>query len=380
MRISWRRTRASALVAAMTMLAIGRAGAEQVAPYPIEAGEWYLGVAGGVEYFGVPTYKSLQLYQDDRSITGTNEITVTGSKGYMIEHDFHSLELVPAIHFGYGFGKDAESGVWRLEFSVNGMMRDESSYQEIIDIPSKQYNLELPDGSTQKVSAFPMYRPIDGKDNKDDTDATYWYSGPVYFESFEIEEKVANGDINLYFDTRKSSWLFSRGMSLGYQYFSQDIQHEYATPLPLLDPAITDVGYYFAYSSVGHSVTSKFHYSVGYEMLPGWSVFTNAKFGVGFQFINLEGSQNAPCLQTCDLADTYTRGTREIDINDTKFHYDVRLGLGSSGRLGPFRLTINGGGTYIGGWTTPRETESGVELATSSGFGYFGRVSLDIAF
>lgn len=56
------------------------------------------------------------------------------------------------------------------------------------------------------------------------------------------------------------------------------------------------------------------------------------------------------------------------------------MGFGTSFRLGPIRLTAHGGGTNVGGWTTPREKEQKVKLATSSGFGYFATATASLVF
>ncbi len=380
MGILWQRTRGCLLIAAISWLTVFAAHANQVAPRPIEQGEWYLGVFGGVERMTAPEFKALELFKDDRG-GGGGPITIVDQEGYLLERRVKATELIPGFHFGYGFGKGPEDAVYRVEFSAEAFDRKESYFDASTTPAADGFFV---DGD--EVGLFARYAPIDGKDNEDDTDAAYLYNGAVIDEILNFKEQSRNTNVSLYFDSRNGPWVFSRGVSVTYAYLFQKIDHEYQDPTLLGTPGIgqeSDYTFRFRYRSRNHTVGSRLHYSVGYEIVKGWSIFTHARVSLAAKHINLKGRQDAPCLTTCDPVagnDIFTPGTRKIDINDWKFAYDARMGLGTSARLGPIRLTVHGGGTRVGGWTTPREFEKGVGIGTSAGWGYFGTASLDVVF
>ncbi|MBW2724753.1 MAG: hypothetical protein JRE71_10220 [Deltaproteobacteria bacterium] len=368
-----------AMTAAISLMAISSSG-EEVAPRPIEYGEWYLGASGGIERIRTPEFKALRLYVDNSAVTGNNTVTIEDPQGYLLEHRIKSSEKIPAVYFGYGFAEGAaEDAVYRVEVSLEAYDRKESFDDDFIPLPDETFAIDAPPPD-ERAGLLPYYIPIDGKGNADD-DAAYLSDSPILFEEFKIKEYSRSGSLSLYFDSRNGPWVFSRGVSVSYSYLKQEIDHEYITLLPLNDPAITDPTSFFRYRSKSHSVGSRLHYSAGYEVVQGWSIFTHGRFGFFARYTDLEGKQDAPCLTVCDLTgDVYTRGTRKIEIDAWKFAYDVRMGFGTSLRVGPIRLTAHGGGTRIGGWTTPREKENGVKIATSGGWGYFATASAGIAF
>jgi hypothetical protein len=96
----------------------------------------------------------------------------------------------------------------------------------------------------------------------------------------------------------------------------------------------------------------------------------------------LEGFQDAPCLTTCVLSSPFdfTRGTRKIELNETDFAYDARLGVGVTYRLWLLRITGEGGGTRIGGWATPRRDGGEIMLDRDGGWGWYWRGTATVAF
>ncbi len=142
-----------------------------------------------------------------------------------------------------------------------------------------------------------------------------------------------------------------------------------------------DTRFEYAYKTKTHHVGSRLSYSVGWEFLPGTTIFTTGRVGLFAKYSTIKGRQKAPCLTTCDIDGLdLTPGTRKLDKDDWKFAYDAQMGLGASIRIFVLRLTAHGGGTYIGAWTSPRENPEGVDLGKDGGWGYFANATATFAF
>jgi hypothetical protein len=382
------------LTAATLCLAAYVAEAEQVAPQPIEPGEWYIGASAGVERVAGSRFRALELYKDDSEQAGNGKVTLVDPEGYLINHRIEAEEFIPEIHIGYGLKSSSKRNLFtRIELSTEGFNRSEGRFTAISTPALSGYFVgnTTPPPATVEVGLDARYGPIDGQGNADD-DASFMFggvTGSVVDERFELKEYSRAATVSAYIDSQSGPWLFTRGISITYGYLYQKINHEYFHPGLLgvggLGLEKEDVGYFFQYRNTSHSGGAKFNYSIGYEILDGLSIFTLGRVTLLGMQSTLKGTQNAPCLTVCDItgdvADyVLTRGSRSHRESDLHFAYDARFGLGVSARLGPVRLTAQGGGTRVSGWPGSRETERGVRLSYSDAWGYFATTGVDLAF
>ncbi len=380
----WKR----ALITALLLMTSGAlvatsAMAREVAPRPIEAGEWYFGATAGFEEFEGPDFKAIGIYKNDSAAPGA-PITLNNRKGWLIEERLDSRSFVPNVHFGYGFDRGSDTFLIRVEANLEGWNRKEGYSQNRLTPPLPGDGFQI-DGAD--VGGAGHLIPIDGKDNDDDTEASYFFTDVISIEdiSIDLEEYSRGGDIALYFDDRLGQLVYSRGVSFVYNYTFQKVGLEYFMPALLGATGIAteeDYRFEFKYKTRSHTVGSRLNYSVGWELLPNLSVFTTGEVGLFAKYSTLKGKQKAPCLTTCDLVGgDFTPGRRKLDIDDWKFAYDARMGAGVSVRLFVLRLTAHGGGTRKGGWTSPRETASdGTDLGKSGGWGYFANANATLIF
>jgi hypothetical protein len=361
-------------------VAAGIAQAEQMAPMPVELGEWYVGGGAGGEYFGGPTFKSNQLFKDDQMYSSDGGVTLKNPVGYLVVHQSDSTELIPEIHFGRALPYTFEGGIIRIEGSVSGSKRDMNKFTSAWFTADDGYfvpdNQDPPQQAETRAGA--EFVPIDNVDNPDGSEATYVYFGDVSNNSFEYRETAVNADLAMLYDTRMGNWVFTRGASLNYGYLRQNIQNAFN-----IDYFDTAGAYYTRFDMVTQRIGFRFNYSAGYEFLPRTSVFTTGNLMLGALITKTDGAQSGPCLSTCthppaDISDA-PPGDRHIDQTDSNFAYSARIGLGLSTRLKWFRLTAHGGGGYVNTWATPRDSKGKFSITTSGAWGYFARATLDFA-
>ncbi len=362
---------------AVLVLAGAVASAHEVAPAPIKAGEWYLTANASIENIRTPEYKALELYKDNSSFRGSGTPTNKYPAGFLLKRRIKENEFIPSVSFGYGIDGPGDM-IFRVEFGVEAFNRKESYFRDRIEVPAGGFKVK-----GKKVGAFADFSGLDG--NLLDGDDGIAYTGAVTDESLGFEEKSRGGHVSLYFDDRAGNLVYSRGVSVVYNYLDQDIDHRFFFIDAIGAGGLAsrgDVRYDARYRSQSHSVGSRLHYSVGYEILNSISVFTMGRFGMFARYTRVKGRLEAPCIDTCEflpVAD-FTPGREKKTIDDWKFAYEARMGFGASIRLGPIRVSGHAGGTRIGGWTTPRIDQGGLEVASSGGWGYFATASAGIAF
>lgn len=379
------------LVLAVSAAAVSwTASAEEVAPRPIDPGELYIGASGGFERMTAPEFKAVRLYRDDSDVTPDGSVTIEDHEGYLLKHRFKSTEKIPGLYVGYGFKNERDAkengtddSVIRVEVSVEAYNRKESSSDDFVQPPQDGYFVDddsEPSGQ-REVGLATVFVPIDGKKNPtDDAGLALLPGAPLFDEEYKIKERIRSGSVTMYFDDRVGPWVFSRGVSFAYSYVDQEIDHEYVSLLLGLTPT-EDPTHYFEYRSEAHNIGSRLHYSAGYELLRSVSIFTTGRFGFFARYVDFTGRQQAPCLSVCTVdLDNNEVGTRKLEAHDWKFAYDARMGGGASIRLGPVRVTAHGGGTRVGGWTTPRERQTKVKTVSTGGWGYFATASATIVF
>lgn len=376
------RVLASILAGSILVLA-GSAAAREVAPRPVDPGEWYFGATAGYEEFDGPEYKSLRVYKNDSAFTPSGDVTVDNPQGWLLEKRLSSREFVPQVHFGYGFERQAsEDFLFRVELNLEGWNRDVKKSESVLSAPDSGFTVEGTD-----VGGAVLMVPIDGKDNDDDTDPAFFFTDLVDFEdvSLEIEEFSRGGDLTLYFDDRIGRLVYSHGLSVVYNYTYQKTDLEYFVRDLIGVTGVTteeDARYEQKFRTRTHTMGGRVQYSVGYAFLPNMSVFTTGRVGLFARYSRYKGTQKAPCLESCDVGtNVFIPGTRKISRDDWKFAYDAQMGVGMSVRVFFLRLTAHGGGTRIGRWVSPRETDDdGVDLGKSDGWGYFANATATLIF
>lgn len=366
-------------------VAFGTASAEESAPFPVEAGEVYLGAGFGKQRFAAPTFKHHQLFKDDSAFTTSGDITLVDPQGYLVDHRTRTYDYVPEIHAGYAFKEDKWGGHLRLEASVRGWKRDATGFFAMRTPAQDGYFVE--DNATPpnmvETNLSAAYLAIDGTDNPDGTQGGYLFSGQITDVDYDYSEKSLGVDVVAAYDNRIGGWVFSRAVGFTYQRLEQDILHTFTTPLFLGAPGVgANNSSTYDYDLVTNNFGLRFFYSAGYELLKTLSLFTVGNARIFYSHTDLRGFQDGICLSTCDLVGltAFDRGTRTLDSSEGGFAWDARVGVGASIRIFIFRVGIEGGEAFTGGVPTPRDRLGVVKVGRSAGSGWYARGQASLIF
>jgi len=348
--------------------------AEQLAPAPVKAGEFYLGAGLSYGRIGGADFKAHELYP----IEDGDCCWLQGSQGYLMTHSTTSDNVImPMVHLGYAFDRAFGDGVLRLEVSGEANKRD-------ISADRLKWTVDYPD-------EFAAVIPIDGQDNADGSlpddlegdDVVTPYGYP-YFDSFwenefDFSEKTAFGAVTLLFDTKPGKWRFSRGVGITYHYVRQEISNTY-----YYDPTLTaDSFASYDYLMRNHLFGTKILYSAGYDLLKNTTFFTTGSMDLLAQLMKFEGNQIAPGLGNFDEYQSGTgwgTGGRNADFNDWSFVFKARLGVGASVRVLFMTITGHVEGNYTSGLPVPRDKNAHFKISSGSGLGYRGTATVDLVF
>ena len=368
--------------------------AEEVAPVPVDLGQFYVGGGGGWAHLPSPTFKAHSLYPDSLPKLGWC-CQVKGAVGYMIEHETDSNEFMPALHVGYALADTWGGGIFRIELAGAGTQRKVA--HNVYRQPIPQNGLFVTDDGdppvTTEVAAWADMFALDGKDNDDGSfgvGGTTPDGGPilpgwalfgpgVYENEFRFSETLVDADLTIYYDTRHNNWVFTRGAGITYRYSRNSIWNNF-----LVVEGDPDSFAGYDYRLVNNYIGARFLYSAGYEFFRTLSIFTTGAFSLMGVHTAFDGTQYAPGFGSFDGFSlnpaNYLSGDRQYETSDWNFAYDIRLGAGASARLWFTRLTVHGGGLYRGGMPTPRDVEGYFGIATSSNWGYFANASLSLIY
>ncbi len=396
----------------MILPCVGSAG--QVAPVPVEPGEFYVGASYGSHYFDGVTFRAHEMFEvvfEEDNGTFTQRYSFDApSHGYLINHETDTNEWIPEVHFGYALKEQIRGGTIRVEGSASLWDRKDSHYTSSWNVPNYGVETILDDNpgnppsryNTGLWAAMPM---IDGKYNYDGTPfdadtsddfniiAAWAFSvapgtdpvdgdAMIFDNDYSFKQTAGGGDFAVFYDTKYGKWRFSQGFGISYEYLRTHHWNSY----------YFEKGNNASYAEYDHKLESHMfggmlQYSAGIQPVKfGPTFFTTGKMRVKLVMTELTANQYAPGLtstsglQAVYYPRQYNTGSRHYETSDGHLGFSGDLGAGISQRILFTRVTLYGGGSFEDGLPTPEDKNGQFKIRYKSMFGYYARASVDIAF
>ncbi len=378
-------------------------------PMPVDPGEFYVEASLGYGQMSSDSSSLLRTYVNDEAATG-GTVTLVDSQGFLASFDTNDSgwQLIPGITLGFATKEPWFDGalgrVTRFEVSADYYKREASHSIATIAIPQTGYTIDV-GGVATDTGLVVHLGPIDGTvfDGSGNAMSGAVYGHPNFASvgidplgasvptdavTLQMEEATGNGQMMVFFDEPKGSWVFTRGagVNIGHTKASYD----YAVPFRELsnfastwDDLVTGVArhdYDFDLNSTYIGVNAAF--SIGYRPIKYFTLFWNGSFSPGIGITHLQGRQWGFCLVDNDCS-TADYATIELDVRDLNFAYDARSAAGVSLLFYRFvRVTAQAGAFASNSSPQPYEKADGgrFEAKLASMWGYYGRASVMLSF
>lgn len=373
-------------------------------PMPVDPGQLYVEANLGYGQMRSDSSSLLRTYVDDSAATG-GTVTLTDSQGFLASFDTtdEGWTLIPGVTLGFAtkspwFG-GALGSVTRLELSAEYYERQATFAIDTLPIPSTGYTIDV--GGTPTDTGLVVHMgPIDGTvfDDMGNALSGSVVSGSVGMDpllvvptdaiTMSMSETTGNGQMMVWFDEPKGSWVFSRGAGINVGYTKAS--YAYAVPFRALssvaggqyeDPATGVARHDYDFDLDAYFVGANAAFSIGYRPIKYFTVFWNGSFAPMVNVSRIQGSQYGFCLADCSTTGGYT--TVKLDARDLNFAYDARTAAGLSLLFYKFIRVTGQVGVFANNQTPqPYEGSDGDRFGTKlrNMWGYYGRASVMLSF